>query len=128
MDGTFRNNSLFFFLGILISKQIAPASLFSFQLRIKTPFRKNITVDSVIFFMEVKCKGNTQITHMEEIEKRHRWLKYIKNGLNRYKPDYLVTFLGFFHMYDLGVSYTFHFRKKDYRIIRNIFTEWCFDP
>ena len=60
-----------FFLGILISKQIAPASLFSLQLRIKTPFRKNITADSVIFFTEVKCKGNTQITHMEETEKHH---------------------------------------------------------
>ena len=44
------------------------------------------------------------------------------------KPDYSGTFLGFFHMYDLGVSYTFHFRKKDYGIIRDIFTEWCFDP
>ena len=31
---------MFFFLGILISKQIAPASLFSFPLRIKTTFRK----------------------------------------------------------------------------------------
>jgi hypothetical protein len=41
--GTFRNNSLFFFLGILISKQIAPTSLFSFPLRIKTPFCKNVT-------------------------------------------------------------------------------------
>ena len=52
------------------SKQIAPASLFSFQLRIKTPFRKNTTDDSVFFFTEVKCKGN-QITHMEETEKCH---------------------------------------------------------
>ena len=60
-----------FFLGILISKQIAPASLFSFQLRIKTPFCKNITDDSLISFTEVKCKGNTQITHMEETGKRH---------------------------------------------------------
>ena len=24
-----------------------------------------------------------------------------------------VTFFGFFHMYDLGVSFTFHFRKKN---------------
>jgi hypothetical protein len=63
---------LFFLLGILISKQIAPASLFSFQLIIKTPFGKNITDDSEIFFTEVKCKGKTQITHMGETEKRHR--------------------------------------------------------
>jgi hypothetical protein len=47
---------------------------------------------------------------------------------NRYKPDYSVTSYGFFHMCDLGVSFTFHFRKKKYGIIRNIFTEWCFDP
>ena len=59
-------------IGILISKQIAIASLFSFPLRIKTPFRKNITHDYVIFFMEVKCKGNTQITNMKETEKCHR--------------------------------------------------------
>ena len=47
---------MFFFLGILISKQIAPASLFSFQLRIKTPFRKNITDDSVIFLRKWNVK------------------------------------------------------------------------
>ena len=64
--GTFRNNFLLFLLRILISKQIAPASLFSFPLRIKTPLRKNIKDDSVIFFTEVKCIGNTQIIHMEE--------------------------------------------------------------
>ena len=29
-----------------------------------------------------------------------------------HKPDYSVTFFGFFHMCDLGVSFTFHFRKK----------------
>ena len=27
--------------------------------------------------MEVKCKGNTQITHMEETEKRHRVIRLI---------------------------------------------------
>ena len=69
---------MFFLLGILISKQIAPASLFSFQLRIKTPFRKNITDDSVIFFTEVKYKGKTQVTHMEETEKRHRVIRLIR--------------------------------------------------
>jgi hypothetical protein len=60
--GTFCNNSLFFFLGILVSKQIAPASLFSFPLRIKTLFHKNITDD----FTEVECIGNTQIIHIGE--------------------------------------------------------------
>ena len=74
-EGTSRNNSLFFFLGILISKQIAPASLFSFQLKFKTPFLKIITDDSVSFFTEVKCKGNTQITNMEETEKCHRVIR-----------------------------------------------------
>ena len=73
--GTFRNNSLFFFLGIIISKQIAPAALFSFQLRIKTPFRKNITENSIFFHTEVKCKGNTQIIQMEETKKCHRVIR-----------------------------------------------------
>jgi hypothetical protein len=41
---------LFFFFGILISKQIPLASLISFPLRIKTSFRKNITDDSVFFY------------------------------------------------------------------------------
>ena len=57
-----------FFFGILISKQIAVASLFSFPLRIKTPLRKNIMDGSVIFVTEVECIGNTQIIHMEETE------------------------------------------------------------
>ena len=47
--------------------------------------------------------------------------------LVRHKPDYSLTFFGFFHMCDLGVPLTFHFHKKNYGIIRNIFTEWCFD-
>ena len=64
--GTFRNNSLFFFLGILISKQIAPANLFSFQSRIKT-----------LFHTEVKCKGNTQITNIEETKKGHRVIRLL---------------------------------------------------
>jgi hypothetical protein len=34
-----------------------------------------------------------------------------------------VTFFGFFHMCDFGVSFTFHFHEKKYGIIRNIFTE-----
>ena len=33
--------------------------------------------DSVIFFMEVKCKGNTQFTHMEETEKHHRVIRLL---------------------------------------------------
>ena len=28
-----------------------------------------------------------------------------------------MMFLGFFHIYDLGVSYTFHFRKNNYGIL-----------
>ena len=39
------------------------------------------------------------------------------------EPDCSLSYSGFFHMYDLGVSYTFHFHKKKYGIIRNIFTE-----
>ena len=54
-----------FFFGILVSKQITPASLLFFQ------FRKIITDGSIIFFTEVKCKENTQITNMEETEKHH---------------------------------------------------------
>ena len=57
---------MFFFFGILISKQIAVASLFSFPLRIKTSFRKKYYRWFRIFFMEVECIGNTQIIHMEE--------------------------------------------------------------
>ena len=57
-DGTFRNNSL-----------IAAASLFSFQLRIKTPFHKFIMDGSVFFFTKVKYKGNIQITNTEETKK-----------------------------------------------------------
>ena len=56
-----------FFLGIIVSKLIAPASFFSFPLRIKKPLRKNITDDSVIFFAEMECIANAQIIHMEEI-------------------------------------------------------------
>ena len=66
---------MFFFIGILISKQIAPASLFSFQLRIKTPLCKNITDGFVIFLTEVKFKWKTQITHIEETEKPHQVIR-----------------------------------------------------
>ena len=59
---------MFFFFGILTSNQIAVASLFSFPLRIKTPFRKNIKDGSGFFFTEVECIGNTQIIQMEETE------------------------------------------------------------
>ena len=51
---------MFFFFGILISKQIALAFLFSFPLRIKTSFCKNIMDDSVFFFVEVECIENTK--------------------------------------------------------------------
>ena len=30
-----------------------------------------------------------------------------------HRPDCSLTYFGFFHMYDLGVSYTFHFREKN---------------
>ena len=33
--------------------------------------------------------------------------------LTSLKPDCSLSHSGFFHMYDLGVSYTFHFHKKD---------------
>ena len=46
----------------------------------------------------------------------------------QHEADCSLSYFGFFHMYDLGISYTFHFRKKNYGIIRNIFMEWCFDP
>ena len=49
-------NSLFFFLGILISKKIVPAYLFSFQLRVKTPFHKYITDDSYSFLWKWNVK------------------------------------------------------------------------
>ena len=55
-DGIFRNNSSFFFFGILISKQIVPASLFSLQLKNKTPFRKNITEDSQFLLRKSNVK------------------------------------------------------------------------
>ena len=47
-------------------KQIAPASLLSFPLKIKRQFHKNIKDDFVILFMEVEHIGNTQIILMEE--------------------------------------------------------------
>ena len=75
--GTFRNNSLFSFLGILISKQIGPAFLFSFQLRIKKPFHIIIAEDSLILFAEVKCKENTQSTDTEETNKYHQVIKLL---------------------------------------------------
>ena len=33
--------------------------------------------DSVISFTELKCKGNTQITHMEETEKHHQVIRLL---------------------------------------------------
>ena len=53
-------------LSVIISFSFSLESLFSFPLGIKTPFRNNITDDSVIFFTEVEFIGNTQIIHMEE--------------------------------------------------------------
>ena len=48
--------------------------------------------------------------------------------LHSHEPDCSLSYSGFFCIYDLGVSYTFHLCKRDDWIIRNIFTEWCFDP
>ena len=74
-------------LGTLNSKQIAPASMFSFPLRIKTPFCKNITNDSIFFFTKVKYKGNTQITHMEERQQVTGF--YLKNSPQDFKNSFL---------------------------------------
>ena len=43
--------------------------------------------------------------------------------LEKSRADCSLSYSSFFHMYDLGVSYTFHFHKKKYGIILNIFTE-----
>jgi hypothetical protein len=51
--------------------------LISFQLRIKSPFPKNIMDDSEYFFTEVKCKENTQITHTEETQEQHQVIKLV---------------------------------------------------
>ena len=51
--------------------------MFSFQLRIKTPFRKIITGDSALYFTELKCIGSTQITIMEETVKRHQVIRLL---------------------------------------------------
>ena len=68
-DGTFHNNSLFFpwnpylktdCTGLLI--------LFSIKYQNCALFRK-IIIDDSIFFMDLKCKENTQITNAEETEK-----------------------------------------------------------
>ena len=66
-DGTLQNISLLFFLGTLNSKQIAPASLFTFPLRIKTlrviPY----------FFLEVL----EATKHMEETENHQQVIRLI---------------------------------------------------
>lgn len=79
IDGTFQNISSLFFLGTLNLKQIGPASLLSFPLIMKKPFRKNI-MDDWVFFSEVECIGNIQIIHMEESEKRHRVIRLVWQG------------------------------------------------
>ena len=55
-DGTFRNNSPFFFFGIIISNRIAATLLLPFPSRIKTSFRKNITDDSIIFLQKMNAQ------------------------------------------------------------------------
>ena len=59
---------MFFFFRILISKQIAVASLFSLPLKIKTQFHKKYYGIIRNIFTKVECIGNTQIIHMEETE------------------------------------------------------------
>ena len=41
------------------------------------PFPRNIMDDYLILFTNVKCKGKTQITYMEETEKRHQVIRLI---------------------------------------------------
>ena len=65
-------------LPLLISKPIALGSFFSFQLRVKTSFRKNIMDDSVFIFTEVNCKRNPQITYMEESEETEKLYRVIR--------------------------------------------------
>ena len=65
------------------------------------------------------------------INRTHFW-DFVTRAQNRSEYYWFLlkspTYLSFFHIYDLDVSYTFNFHKK-YRIICNIFTltEWCFD-
>ena len=65
--------------------------------------------------------GNNDLMHCEKYFRMIRVKEQVE------KPDYSVTLIGFFHMCDLGVSFTFYSRKK-YKIIVNIFKEWSFDP
>ena len=81
---------MFIFLGILISKQIAPANLFSFQSRIKT-----------LFHTEVKCKVNTQITNIEETKKGHRVIRLLFMH-QLFWPDMIHSFLGVC-IFELGI-------------------------
>ena len=59
------------------------------------------------------------------IEKKSSWIfqtgeseksRQIDRGFGKLilhqQPDCSLTYFGFFHMYDLGVSHTFHFRKR----------------
>ena len=54
---------MLFFFGILISKQIAVASLFSFPLRVKTSFHKNVTDDSAFFYGSGKYRKHPNHTY-----------------------------------------------------------------
>ena len=43
----------------------------------------------------------------------HRPGVTFSNQVGRHKPNCSLSYSGYFHMYDLGVSYTFHFHKKN---------------
>ena len=64
--------------------------LFSFLIRIKTPFHKNITDDSEFFFTELECIGITQIIHMEETETSQRAIGLLTStyGLQLFHEDF----------------------------------------
>ena len=104
-DGTFWNISLFFFLGTLNSKQIAPASLFTFPLRIKTlrviPY----------FFSEVL----EATKHMEETENHQRVIRLIWHFLTILSENscHFVNLLSF------GNSYSFWAWDKSSDLLAN---------
>ena len=66
----------------------------------------------LFFFHSLPCVLTNHYGRKIKLLFKNKIIQY-----NNLQPDYLVSFLGFFHMYDLGVSYTFHFGKKDFTII-----------
>ena len=49
--------------------------------------------DFVIFFTEVKCKGNTQITNTEETEKHHRVIRPVSPKQNILEALYKALYI-----------------------------------